>query len=134
MAKKRKAPATTLAELVSELFKLHRHPEGREYTHKEVEEGITRAAGRKLIDASYLSKLRNGMIKKPSIVAIEALCYFFPVDVIYFFPDIAKLRTPPTGNPENQVVSALQKRGGDPAALRKQLQTIIRLLSNDDED
>jgi len=134
MAKKREAPSTTMAELVTELFKLYRHPEGREYTHKEVEEGITQAAGRKLIDASYLSKLRTGMIKKPSILAIEALCYFFPVDVNYFFPDIVKRRGRQTASPENQLVSALQKRGGDPVALRKQLQTIIRLLSNDDDD
>lgn len=134
MAKKREAPATTMAELVSELFKLYRHPEGREYTHKEVEAGITQAAGRKLIDASYLSKLRTGMIKRPSTLAIEALCYFFPVDVNYFFPDIVKRRSRQTKRPENHFVNALQQRGGDPVALRKQLQTIIRLLSNDDED
>lgn len=134
MAKKQEAPSTTIAELVSELFKLHRHPDGREYTHKEVEAGITQAAGRKMIDASYLSKLRTGMIKKPSIGAIEALCYFFPVDVNYFFPEIVKLRSYPSASPENQIISALRKRGGDPVALRKQLQTMIRLLSNDDED
>ena len=134
MVKKQAAPATTMAELVNELFKLHRHPEGREYTHKEVEAGIIRAAGRKLIDASYLSKLRTGRIKNPSAGAIEALCYFFPVEVNYFFPDLAKFHHQSTRKLGNQVVLALRKRGGDPVALRKQLQTMVKLLTSEEAD
>lgn len=136
MTKKRKAPApsTTMAELVTELFNLHRHPDGREYTHKEVEAGITRAAGRKLIDASYLSKLRTGTIKNPSAGAIEALCYFFPVEVNYFFPDLANFHNQSAGSLANEVILALRKRGGDPVALRKQLQTMIKLLTIEEED
>ena len=83
---------SSMADLVNELFNTYRHPEGREYTHKEVEYGITRTAGKKLIDASYLSKLRTGALQKPSILAVEALCHFFPVDVDYFFPSITALR------------------------------------------
>lgn len=134
MAKKRATPATTMAELVNELFNLHRHPDGREYTHKEVEAGITRAAGRKLIDASYLSKLRTGRIKNPSAGAIEALCYFFPVEVNYFFPDLTNFHNQSAGNLANEVILALRKRGGDPVALRKQLQTMIKLLTIKEED
>jgi len=81
-----------MANLVNNLFSTYRHPDGREYTHKEVEAGITRRAGKKLIDASYLSKLRTGTLQKPSILAVEALCHFFPVDVDYFFPSITALR------------------------------------------
>lgn len=85
-----KFPST--AKLVNELFRVYRHPEGREYTHKEVEEGITKAAGKKLIDGSYLSKLRTGVLQKPSIIAVEALCHFFPIEPDYFFPRITALR------------------------------------------
>jgi len=136
MVKKRKAPAsaTTIAELVNELFKLYRHPEGREYTHKEVEVGITEVAGRKIIDASYLSKLRTGLIKRPSTLAVEALCYFFPVDVNYFFPNIANRQPRQTKHGENQFADAVQKHGGDPVAMRKHLQTLIRLLSDEKDE
>ncbi len=134
MAKKRKAQPTTMAELVNELFKLHRHPEGREYTHKEVEAGITEVAGRKIIDSSYLSKLRTGTIKRPSTLAIEALCYFFPVDVNYFFPDIVELQRHQTKHPENLFVNGVPEHGRDPVALRKHLQALLRLLSDGDDD
>ena len=104
-----------IADLVNALFKTYRHPEGREYTHKEVDEGITRQAGKKLIDASYLSKLRTGTLQKPSITAVEALCHFFPVEPEYFFPSIVALRRRQSqGRDADQLQIALRSTDMDP--------------------
>jgi transcriptional regulator with XRE-family HTH domain len=120
-----------IAVLVNHLFRDYRHPDGREYTHKEVEEGITKAAGRKLIDASYLSKLRTGMLKKPSILAVEALCHFFPVDVSYFFPSVAALRRRQEQEMRQDMLPiALRASGADPVTLKTQLTAILRGLSS----
>lgn len=118
-------PYPSLSELVNELFRRHRHPDGREYTHKEVEEGIIKIAGKKLIDASYISKIRTNQVKKPSILAVEALCHFFPVDTDYFFPSIVALRSrqKPAG-----LGSALRRSGADPVTLKAQLKAILRGL------
>jgi hypothetical protein len=127
---------SSIANLVNNLFNSHRHPEGREYTHKEVEAGITRRAGKKLIDASYLSKLRTGTLQKPSILAVEALCHFFPVDVDYFFPSITALRKNQTerGDVDRQQVLARNR------LLRQHVEAMMKmlneqpLLGEDDDD
>jgi transcriptional regulator with XRE-family HTH domain len=124
----------TMAQLVNDLFRMYRHDDGREYTHKEVEEGITHAAGKKLIDASYISKLRTGLIKKPSILAVEALCHFFPVDVDYFFPRITALRERQSKTHIHSLPIALKAAGADPATLRSQLAAILRGLASLDEE
>jgi hypothetical protein len=115
----------SIANLVNDLFNTYRHPEGREYTHKEVEAGITRRAGKKLIDASYLSKLRTGTLQKPSILAVEALCHFFPVDVDYFFPSITALRKSQTerGDVERQQVLARNR------LLRQHVEAMMKMLN-----
>ena len=115
---------SSMANLVNNLFSTYRHPEGREYTHKEVEAGITRRAGKKLIDASYLSKLRTGTLQKPSILAVEALCHFFPVDVDYFFPSITALRKNQTerGDGARQQVLARNRR------LRQHVEAMMKML------
>lgn len=75
------------ARVLNGLFAANLHPiEHREYTHKEVERGIERIYKRKVIDASYISKLRNGHIQSPSVAAIEAICEFFDVNPLIFFP------------------------------------------------
>jgi hypothetical protein len=115
----------SIANLVNDLFSTYRHPDGREYTHKEVEAGITRRAGKKLIDASYLSKLRTGTLQKPSILAVEALCHFFPVDVDYFFPSITALRKSQTerGDVERQQVLARNR------LLRQHVEAMMKMLN-----
>ena len=115
---------SSMANLVNNLFSTYRHPDGREYTHKEVEAGITRRAGKKLIDASYLSKLRTGTLQKPSILAVEALCHFFPVDVDYFFPSITALRNnqKERGDADRQQVLARNRR------LRQHLEAMMKML------
>ena len=115
---------SSMANLVNNLFSTYRHPDGREYTHKEVEAGITRRAGKKLIDASYLSKLRTGTLQKPSILAVEALCHFFPVDVEYFFTSITALRNNQNerGDGDRQQVLARNRR------LRQHVEAMMKML------
>ena len=115
----------SIANLVNNLFDTYRHPEGREYTHKEVEAGITRRAGKKLIDASYLSKLRTGTLQKPSILAVEALCHFFPVDVDYFFPSITARRKSQNerGDVDRQQVLARNR------LMRQHVEAIMKMLN-----
>ena len=115
----------SIADLVNDLFSTYRHSDGREYTHKEVEAGITRRAGKKLIDASYLSKLRTGTLQKPSILAVEALCHFFPVDVDYFFPSITALRKSQNerGDVDRQQVLARNRQ------LRQHVEAMMKMLN-----
>ena len=115
---------SSIANLVNDLFSTYRHSDGREYTHKEVEAGITRRAGKKLIDASYLSKLRTGTLQKPSILAVEALCHFFPVDVDYFFPSITALRNNQNerGDGDRQQVLARNR------LLRQHVEAMMKVL------
>jgi transcriptional regulator with XRE-family HTH domain len=122
----------TLPQLVNDLFKRYRHPDGREYTHKEVEEGITKRAGEKLIDASYISKIRTGYTKKPSIEAVEALCHFFPVETDYFFPRVVALRSQQANKPIG-LTQALRRSGADPVTLKAQLLAILRGLEEDED-
>ena len=115
---------SSMANLENNLFSTYRHPDGREYTHKEVEAGITRRAGKKLIDASYLSKLRTGTLQKPSILAVEALCHFLPVDVDYLFPSITALRNNQNerGDGDRQQVLARNRR------LRQHVEAMMKML------
>jgi transcriptional regulator with XRE-family HTH domain len=80
------------ARVLNQLFRTRLHEDGREYTHKEVEKGIAQIYGRKMLDASYISKLRNGHIQSPSIAAIEAICVFFEADPLSFFPRLSKIK------------------------------------------
>lgn len=73
----------TVAELIEQLFKTHKRPDGREYTHKDVSVALNGA-----IDPSYLSKLRNGKITNPGRESLLALCRFFKVAPSYFFPEL----------------------------------------------
>ena len=123
----------TLPELVNDLFRRYRHPDGREYTHKEVEEGIRNTAGKKLIDASYISKIRTNQVKKPSILAVEALCHFFPVNTDFFFPSVVALRSRQAEKPAG-LVQALRRSGADPVTLKAQLQAILRGLEEDENE
>lgn len=122
-----------LSQLVNDLFERYRHPTGREYTHKEVEQGITKTAGKKLISSSYISKIRTGYTKKPSIEAVEALCHFFPVETDYFFPRVVALRSRQAEKPIG-LAQALRRSGADPVTLKAQLQAIVRGLEEDENE
>ncbi|HEY7417298.1 MAG TPA: helix-turn-helix domain-containing protein, partial [Ktedonobacteraceae bacterium] len=78
-------PMTT-AQLVDQLFKTHRQPDGQEYTYLEV----SKALGGEL-DPSYIAKVRRGVIKNPGRDALMHLCLFFRVPASYFFPELEAL-------------------------------------------
>ena len=123
---------STLSEQVNDLFERYRHPTGREYTHVEVEEGIAKAAGKKLITSSYISKIRTNQIIKPSILSIEALCHFFPVETDYFFPRVVALRARQADKPQG-LAEALRRSGADPVTLAAQLRAILHGLEEDED-
>jgi transcriptional regulator with XRE-family HTH domain len=123
----------SLDHLVRELFRRYRHPDGREYTQKEVEESIAKAVGKRLIDASTISKMQSGALRNPGLDKIEALCYFFPVEIDYFFPGVVAFRQ--RQNPQQSRVHAfLRSAGTDPDLLREQLEGLLRLVASDEAD
>ncbi|HEU4327419.1 MAG TPA: helix-turn-helix domain-containing protein [Roseiflexaceae bacterium] len=73
----------TTAELVEDLFRTYRHPSGREYSNQEVSTALNDA-----VDASYIAKIRRGIIKNPGRHGLLALCRFFKVPSSYFFPEL----------------------------------------------
>jgi hypothetical protein len=117
-----KAEPGTPATVLNELFRTYLNPiDQREYTHKDVEEGITAIYGHKVIDASYISKLRNGIIQHPSLTSIEAICVFFDVDPLVFLPRLAQStgRIPLIGGADKRLLGAFRR-----------LQTSPRLFQN----
>lgn len=132
MAEPENDKARTIALLINDLFRKHRHPNGHEYSNREVIEGIEQATGRRMIEASYLSKLRAGTVKTPGITTIEALCSFFPVDPDYFFPELAALRQ----RQSHGTRAKLRSSGADPQLLKEQLEALLQSLNalNKEED
>jgi transcriptional regulator with XRE-family HTH domain len=72
----------TMAELIDDLFRSHRKPNGREYSH------VVCLALEGAIEPSHLGKLRNGTIKNPKRDTLLALCRFFKTPPAYFFPEL----------------------------------------------
>lgn len=77
---------STLAERIDCLFRTHRSPRGREYTYREVADGVTSLNGVTL-SAAYLWQLRTGAKDNPSINHLAALARFFNVAPSYFFDE-----------------------------------------------
>ena len=67
----------SLAQQITLLFDVRRHPEGRPYTMQEVSNvtGISVAA---------MSQMRNGKITNPQLNTVRSLCKFFNVPLRYF--------------------------------------------------
>lgn len=77
-----------LAELVNELFRTHRRPDGREFTNREVSRALNGE-----LEHSYLGKIRSGKVENPSRNTLLLLCQFFSsvgekVEPNYFFPEL----------------------------------------------
>ncbi len=70
-------------QLVDDLFKVKRRPDGKEYTYQEVENALE-----KRLSGSYVRKLREGIIRNPGRDALLELCTFFHVPASYFFPEL----------------------------------------------
>src|SRR5512145_3261988 len=114
----------TVAELVDDLFRSHRKPNGREYSYTEVAEYLNG-----VLDPSHLSKLRYGQIKNPSRETLLALCRFFKVPASYFFPEL-ELPEQPIEIPEDPISIALRSSNVSPA-VRKKLEELIRALEDE---
>lgn len=129
-----------VAELVDQLFKRYRRPDGKEYTYQEV----SKALGGE-IEVSTIGKIRSGIISNPGRKALLLLCQFFEVPASYFFPELEILAprdTAPT--PEQQLESAFRSMGfpadvqehlvGVARAFKKQLDGKQQLDTNQEDE
>lgn len=112
----------TVAELIDELFKTHRRPDGREYTYLEVAEALK---GR--IDPGNISRLRTGKNKDPRRETLLALCQFFKVPGSYFFPELEPI---PTTSPEEEELSAVT-RASTSEAIQRKVQELIAAIKKE---
>jgi len=116
----------TLAELVDDLFRTHRRPDGREYTYKEV----TVALGG-VVEPSHLSKLRTGKITNPGRETLLSLCRFFNIRPTYFFPELDSLPSssnyPEVATQVNSLRLALRSAGLQPEVEEKLEELILAL-------
>lgn len=67
------------AGLLNHLFDTYRHPQGREYSLREISE---RSGGK--LTTAYISLLRKGGVANPPADRVQALADAFGVDVRYF--------------------------------------------------
>jgi transcriptional regulator with XRE-family HTH domain len=117
----------TLAELIDDLFRMHRRPDGREYTHIEVCVALGGA-----IEPSHLSKLRRGGIVNPGRDVLLALCRFFKVPPTYFFPELTEETTETTKlQTEDPLRIALRSTSLTPEVQAK-IEALIRALEQQD--
>lgn len=115
----------TVSELVDDLFRSHRKPNGREYSHVEVCVALNGD-----IEPSHLGKLRNGTIKNPKRDTLLALCRFFNVQPLYFFPELQVLNGEYKYEPEDPIIAALHAIRINPEA-KKKLEEFLRALHQD---
>lgn len=73
----------TLAQLVDRLFRLHRDPNGNEYSLRYV----ALAAGGH-VQHTTIYNLRAGKNANPTHETLQALALFFNVEPTYFFPEL----------------------------------------------
>jgi len=73
----------SVAELIDELFKTHKKPDGRELSYQEV----ARMTGNQL-NPTHISKMRNGSITNPTRNSLLLLCQVFRIPAAYFFPEL----------------------------------------------
>jgi transcriptional regulator with XRE-family HTH domain len=76
-----------LAEKLNHLFQTVKPEAHREYTYKEVEDGIAQAAHGLRISHTYIWQLRNGTRDNPTLNHLQALADFFGVPTTYFIDD-----------------------------------------------
>ena len=70
------------AQRLDNLFKQFTHPDGREFSYEEVQNGTAKA-----VTAAYIWRLRTGKATNPGYWVIKALSDFFGVDPSYFFQE-----------------------------------------------
>ena len=120
----------TMADLINDLFRSHRKPNGREYSHVEV----CLALGG-VIEPSHLGKLRNGTIQNPKRDTLLALCRFFQVSPTYFFPELDELGASDGSAPaQADLVNALMATITLPPEAKRQLAAFLRTLQTEHPD
>ncbi|MBM7846671.1 helix-turn-helix domain-containing protein [Herpetosiphon giganteus] len=112
----------TVAELIDNLFRTHRKPNGREYTHKEVCEAIG------TLSPSHLSKLRNGTITNPGRDVLLSLCQFFRVPSSFFFPELEAM---PIAQPDDHTAQTLARASKASLAVRRKLEALLEAALDD---
>ena len=116
----------TVGDLIDDLFKTHRKPDGKEYTHKEVSVELGKQGT--VVDPSYLSKLRNNKVPNPGRDTLLGLCRVFKVPPSYFFPELEQQDEGClSSNDPHQLRVALRKVGLDPEVQDK-IEQLIRAL------
>lgn len=95
-----------VAERLDQLFATVT-PKGRPYTLKEAAEGINAKAGEPLVSVQYLSQLRKGDRRRPSLVVLEAISSWFGVSVKHFTNE----ETPAHTAEELRVIKLMQDTG-----------------------
>lgn len=88
----------TTAELIDQLFRTHRKPDGKEYSHVELSSALGGA-----LAPSHIGKLRAGTIRNPQRDTLLQLCQFFRVPPTYFFPELP----PGAVDPINNVIASV---------------------------
>jgi transcriptional regulator with XRE-family HTH domain len=120
----------TLADLIDDLFRSHRKPNGREYSHVEV----CLALGG-VIEPSHLGKLRNGTIQNPKRDTLLALCRFFQVSPTYFFPELHGLDASNGPAPAQvDLINALMATIKLPPEAKRHLAAFLRALQTEHLD
>ena len=116
--------AKSVAELVNDLFRTYRKPNGSEFSNSEVSRATNHA-----VSPSLLSKLRRGEVPNPGRNALLALCQFFGVQPNYFFPEIDLPRNPEGGSTEEPVAftAALRATNLDPEVKQKLAELLFAL-------
>lgn len=103
-------------ELIDELFHLHLKGDGTEYTNREVAKVLG-------CDASYIGKLRRGLITNPGRDTLLGLAKFFGVPITYFFPEMTEAPI----DADVQVSVALRSAGLDEDE-RSHIKAIIDMI------
>ena len=112
----------TTSELIDDLFRIYRKPNGKEYSHVEV---CTALGG--AIEPSHLGNLRNGTIKNPKRDTLLALCRFFEVQPTYFFPELRDRADGQEPDPDDPI-TALMRMIHLPSEVKIKLEEFLRAL------
>jgi transcriptional regulator with XRE-family HTH domain len=112
-------PTPTTAELIDQLFRTHRKPDGKEYSHVELSSALGGA-----LAPSHIGKLRTGTIQNPKRDTLLLLCRFFQVTPSYFFPELP----PDAEDPINNVIASVIQQIALPVQAKQALADFLRAL------
>jgi transcriptional regulator with XRE-family HTH domain len=113
----------SVAELVDNLFKIYRHPNGHEYSYQEIANALNGE-----LDPSYIAKVRKGVIKNPGRDALKLLCQFFQVPPTYFFPDLESLDGAERQPDEREAIRMALRSAGLSVEAQAHVEGLIEML------